>query len=47
MTVMSPEDVIDSVKRHPDYGYGGKIDEIRREDYSHLGGTSPRLEFLV
>jgi len=45
MTLTSPDDLIECVKRHPDYGYAGKVDEIRRVEYSHLGGNLPRLQF--
>jgi molybdenum cofactor sulfurtransferase len=36
--VMSIDDVSDSVRRDPEYGYGGRIHEIRQMEYSHLGG---------
>lgn len=38
MTVPSLTDLIDSAARNPDYGYNGKIQEIRQLEYSHLGG---------
>jgi hypothetical protein len=39
MTILSPEDVVESVRRDPDYGYQGQVDEIRREEYGHMGGN--------
>ena len=39
MTVLSPEDVVESVRRDPDYGYHGRVDDIRREEYTNVGGN--------
>jgi len=36
---MSLEDIVDSVALDADYGYQGRLDDIRREEYSNLGGT--------
>jgi len=36
---MSLEDIVDSVIFDADYGYQGRLDDIRREEYSNLGGT--------
>lgn len=33
------ENLIQSVKQNPLYGYQGRIDEIRSTEYAHLGGT--------
>ena len=35
---MYSEDAIEAVKLNLEYGYHGRIDEIRREEYSHMGG---------
>ena len=32
-------DSAQTVKRHPDYGYDGQIDNLRNTEYAHLGGT--------
>jgi hypothetical protein len=39
MTILSPEDVVESVRRDPDYGYQGQVDDIRREEYGNMGGN--------
>lgn len=38
MAVIPIDDTSESVKRDPEYGYEGRIHEIRRIEYSHLGG---------
>ena len=45
MTVVSPDHGIDSIERNPEYGYNGRIHDIRQEEYSHLGGILLRLDF--
>jgi hypothetical protein len=40
MTKSFVKDTIKSVLHDPDYGYDGRIDDIRRREYSHLGGSS-------
>ena len=40
MTVTSLEDAVDSVRQNPEYGYNGKIYEIRKTEYPHLAGIS-------
>ena len=47
MTVMSFDDSIDSVRQNPDYGYNGRIHDIRREEYSHLGRYFATVEVRV
>jgi hypothetical protein len=43
MTILSPEDIVDSVRHDPDYGYQGRVNGIRREEYANLGGAIPRV----
>ena len=38
MTVMSIQEIVDSIKRSPEYGYNGHINDIREREYPHLGG---------
>src|SRR5438045_323628 len=38
MTILSLEEIVQSARTHPDYGYGGRIEEIRKTEYSHIGG---------
>ena len=38
--MLSAGDVVDSARHDPDYGYHGKLYEIRREEYANLAGTS-------
>jgi molybdenum cofactor sulfurtransferase len=40
MTKSFVKETIKSVLQNPDYGYNGRIHEIRKREYSHLGGTS-------
>ena len=47
MTVVSPDHGIDSIERNPEYGYNGRILDIRREEYSHLGGILQQLNFAL
>ena len=34
-------DIVTSVQRDPEYGYGGRIHSIRRREYDYLGGNHP------
>jgi hypothetical protein len=36
-------DIVTSVQRDPEYGYGGRIHSIRRREYDYLGGNHPLL----
>lgn len=38
MAILSPEDVVESVRHDPAYGYQGRVDSIRREEYGNVGG---------
>jgi hypothetical protein len=29
--------MVEEIKKNPDYGYGGEVDEIKQSEYSHLG----------
>jgi hypothetical protein len=46
MTVMTLDDALESVKQDPYYGYDGRIHEIRRIEYPHLGGIF-NLELIL
>lgn len=35
---MALQDAVNSVKQSPEYGYSGRIDDILKKEYSHLGG---------
>jgi hypothetical protein len=32
--------MVEEIKKNPDYGYGGDVDEIKQSEYAHLGGTA-------
>ena len=38
MTIPFLDDAVESVKRDPEYGYDGRINDIRQTEYSHLAG---------
>ena len=40
MTKSLVKEAIKSVLHNPDYGYNGRIHDIRRQEYSHIGGCS-------
>src|SRR5271167_1718436 len=47
MTIMSLDDTIESVNRNPEYGYNGTIQDIRRDEYSHLRGKFRTVDILI
>lgn len=40
VTMVPFESLVQSVKKDPDYGYKGRIDEIREKEFPHLGSLS-------
>lgn len=47
MTIHSPEDIIQSIRHNPEYGYGRRINEIRQTEYSHIGGFCRSLAIAL
>jgi hypothetical protein len=46
LTIRDPEEVVRAVREDIDYGYQGRILDIRKTEYAHVGG-SPRAFSLA